>query len=111
MYVELYAAWRTEITEADLGALPFDFYSRIASYLRKIKEENRMLDKKTLKATLLEHEAQHVKRMLHELVWARYKKLVKLTTQTQKPKTRAAETPAATATGSIHHSYGVIVCA
>ena len=84
MYDELYAAWRTEITEADLGALPSDFYERIASYLRKIKEENRMLDKKTLKATLLEHEAQHVKRMLQELVWARYKKLVKLTTQTQK---------------------------
>jgi len=84
VYDELYAAWRTETTEASLGALPSDFYSRIASYLRKIKEENRMLDKKTLKATLLEHEAVHVKRMLQELVWARYKKIVKLTTQTQK---------------------------
>ncbi len=89
MYDELYAAWRAEITEADLGALPSDFYERIASYLRKIKEENRMLDKKTLKATLLEHEAQHVKRMLQELVWARYKKLVKLTTQTQKLPTES----------------------
>jgi DNA replication initiation complex subunit (GINS family) len=84
MYNELYAAWRREITEPSLGALPSDFYSKIASYLRKIKEENRMLDKKTVKASLLEHEALHVKRMLHELVWARYRKLVKLTTQSQK---------------------------
>lgn len=84
MYDELYEAWQKEVTEDSLCALPSDFYSRIASYLRKIKEENRMLDKKTLKAALLEHEAVHVKRMLQELVWVRYKKLVKLTTQTQK---------------------------
>jgi DNA replication factor GINS len=84
VYDELYQAWKTEVTGSSLGALPSDFYSRIASYLRKIKEENRMLDKKTLKAALLEHEAAHVKRMLQELVWARYRKLVKLTTQTQK---------------------------
>lgn len=84
MYDELYAAWKREVNDPTLGALPSDFYSRITNYLRKIKEENRMLDKKTIKATLLEHEAIHVKRMLQELVWSRYKKLVRLTTQTQK---------------------------
>lgn len=84
MYDELYAAWKREVTEPSLGALPSDFYSRITSYLRKIKEENRMLDKKTVKATLLEHEATHVKRMLQELVWARYKKLIKVSTKIQK---------------------------
>lgn len=84
MYDELYAAWKREVTDPTLGALSSDFYSKITSYLRKIKEENRMLDKKSIKATLLEHEASHVKRMLQELVWIRYKKLVKLSTQTQK---------------------------
>jgi DNA replication initiation complex subunit (GINS family) len=84
VYDELYAAWKHETTEKTLGALSSDFYERITGYLRKIKEENRLMDKKTLKATLLEHEAAHVKRMLQELLWARYKKLVKLTTQTQK---------------------------
>ncbi len=84
MYDELYNAWKHEVSELTLGALPRDFYERITSYLRKIKEENRLIDQKNLKATLLEHEAANVRRMLGELLWARYKKLVKLTTQTQK---------------------------
>lgn len=84
MYDELYAAWRFEIENTALGGLPPDFYARAADYLRRIKEENRMLDKKTVKAGLLEHELERVKCMLQELVWARYKKLVALITENQK---------------------------
>jgi DNA replication factor GINS len=83
MYDELYAAWRREIEEASLGSLPPDFYARIVDYLRRIREENKMIDKKSIKVTLLEHEAQNAKRMLKELLWARYKKLVKTITQSQ----------------------------
>jgi DNA replication initiation complex subunit (GINS family) len=84
MYNELYAAWRREIEEASLGGLPPDFYARIADYLRRIREESRMLDKKSVKVNLLDHEAQNVNRMLEELLWARYKKIVKTITQSQK---------------------------
>jgi DNA replication initiation complex subunit (GINS family) len=84
MYDELYNAWKHEVSEPALGVLPRDFYERITGYLRKIKEENRLIDQKNLKATLLEHEVANVRRMIGELLWARYKKLVKLTTQTQK---------------------------
>jgi DNA replication initiation complex subunit (GINS family) len=84
MYDELYAAWRFELENAELGGLPPDFYARAADYLRRIKEENRMLDKKTVKASLLEHELERAKCMLQELVWARYKKLVALVTESQK---------------------------
>ena len=87
MYDELYQAWKHEITEPTLGTLPRDFYERITHYLRKIKEENNLIDNKTLKITLLEKEATNVKCMLGELLWARYKKLVKFTTQTQKLST------------------------
>ncbi len=83
MYNELYAAWRREIEGASLGGLPPDFYARIADYLRRIREESRMLDKKSVKVNLLDREAQNVKRMLEELLWARYKKLVKSITQNQ----------------------------
>jgi DNA replication factor GINS len=83
MYAELYSAWQKEVAGSELGALPPDFYARIASYLKRIKEENGLLDKKTIKASLLDHEAQHVKRMLEELVWLRYKKLLKLVTKSQ----------------------------
>jgi DNA replication initiation complex subunit (GINS family) len=83
MYNELYVAWRREIEEASLGGLPTDFYARISDYLKHIREETRMLDKKSVKVNLLDHEAQNVKRMLEELLWARYKKLVKTITQNQ----------------------------
>jgi len=83
MYDELYVAWRREIEHASLGGLPTDFYARISDYLKCIKEETRMLDKKSVKVNLLDHEAQNVKRMLEELLWARYKKLVKTITQNQ----------------------------
>jgi DNA replication initiation complex subunit (GINS family) len=78
VYNELYAAWQRETESTALGRLSPDFYARIADYLRRIKEETRMLDKKTVKAGLLERELQNVKRMLQELVWARYKKLAKI---------------------------------
>jgi DNA replication initiation complex subunit (GINS family) len=84
VYDELYAAWQREIESTALGRLPADFYARIADYLRRIKEETRMLDKKTVKAVLLEHELQKVKRMLQELIWARYTKLVKMVSESQK---------------------------
>jgi DNA replication factor GINS len=84
MYNELYAAWRREIDDASLGGLPPDFYDKIADYLRRIREENKMLDKKSVKVNLLEHEAENVKRMLEELIWARYKKLIKTITESQK---------------------------
>ena len=84
MYDELYAAWRFELENTELGGVPSDFYARAADYLRRIKEENRMLDKKTVKAGLLEHEFARVKSMLKELVWARSNKLVTLITESQK---------------------------
>jgi len=84
MYNELYAAWRKEIEEAPLGGLPPDFYVRTADYLRNIIEENKILDKKTIKVNLLDHEAQNARWMLEELLKARYKKLVKTITQSHK---------------------------
>jgi len=84
MYDELYAAWRREIENAELGALPGDFYARAADYLRRIKEESRMLDKKSVKASLLEHEMANARRMVQELLSARRKKLLKTAVQGQK---------------------------
>jgi DNA replication factor GINS len=84
VYDELYDAWRFELENAELGSLPPDFYARAADYLRRIKEESRMLDKKTVKVGLLEHELERVKCMLQELVWTRYRKLVALISENQK---------------------------
>jgi DNA replication initiation complex subunit (GINS family) len=87
VYNELYAAWQREVTESSLGALPPDFYAKIAEYLKRIKEENKPQDKKSVKVNLLEHEEKNVSRMLEELLWERYKKIIKTTTKLQKVPT------------------------
>jgi DNA replication factor GINS len=84
VYNELYNAWKAEVSDSSLGSLPSDFYVKINSYLAKIKEDNKLLDKKSLKVTLLEHEKQHVNQMLEELLRLRYEKLLKAITETQK---------------------------
>jgi DNA replication factor GINS len=75
MYNELYEIWKHELESAELGRLPPDFHSRIADYLRRLKEESRMLDKRTVKARLLKSEMRNVKRMVRELIRTRYGKL------------------------------------
>ena len=81
MYNELYDAWMRELQNPELEKLPSDFYSNAAKYLKKLKEEGRMLDKRTVKARLLRIEGQNVKRMLHELIKTRYKKLLRKTSE------------------------------
>lgn len=84
MYNELYEAWRRELENIKLGRLSSDFYSRIASYLRRLKEEGRMLDRRTVKARLLENEMRNVKRMVRELIQERYRKLVRKAAEGEK---------------------------
>jgi len=84
MYNELYEAWKRETESSELGKLPPDFYANVAEYLRKLREEGRMLDKRTVKANLLSKEMQNVKRMVHEVVQSRYRKLVKKVAKSEK---------------------------
>lgn len=84
MYNELYAAWRREIDDSSLGGLPPDFYAKIADYLRRMREENKQLEKKSVKVNLLEHESENATRMLEELLRIRYKKILKAVTKSQK---------------------------
>jgi DNA replication initiation complex subunit (GINS family) len=78
MYDELYAAWRLEIENGELSSLPSDFYARLADYLRRIKEENKMVDQKTVRTTLLEREKANAAHLTYELIHTRYRKLFKM---------------------------------
>jgi DNA replication factor GINS len=84
MYNQLYAVWKKELESPELQKLPPDFYSEISSYFKKLREESRMLDKRTVKAELLETEMKNVKLMVHGLISIRYKKLIKKTSEGQK---------------------------
>ena len=76
MYNELYELWKKEKeNENAIQRLPKNFYAKIADYIKKTREENRMLDKKTIKAKLLDLEFKNVKIMAGELFEIRYRKL------------------------------------
>ena len=76
MYSQLYEIWKQELEDPELVKLPQDFYAGIVDYVKKLKEESRMLDKRTVKANILRKEMQNMKRMVWELVWVRYRKIV-----------------------------------
>lgn len=76
MYSQLHEIWKQELEDPELVKLPPDFYAGIAEYVKKLKEESRMLDKRTVKANLLKKEMQNMKRMTWELIQARYRKIV-----------------------------------
>jgi DNA replication initiation complex subunit (GINS family) len=76
LYNELYEIWKKEKeNENAIQRLPKNFYAKIAAYIKKTREENRMLDKKTAKAKLLNIEFENVKMMVGELFELRYRKL------------------------------------
>jgi DNA replication factor GINS len=75
LYDELYEAWKKEKENVEIQRLPKNFYAKIAEYVKKIREEHRMLDKKTTKAKLLKCEFENVSSMAKQLFQLRYKKL------------------------------------
>jgi DNA replication factor GINS len=79
VYDELYGAWLREKESVDVLALPKDFFFRLAQYVKKLKEESRMLDEKSTRARLLLQEAKNAKKLSEELIRLRYEKLVKKT--------------------------------
>lgn len=77
MYNELYETWRREKDSAVLEPLSKDFYIRLVEYVKKIREESRMLDEKTTRGRLLLHEAESARKMVKELLKLRHEKVVK----------------------------------
>jgi len=77
LYDELYEAWKKEKENVEVQRLSKNFYAEITDYVKKIREESRMLDEKTTKAKLLRHEFENVQKMVRELVRLRYNKALK----------------------------------
>jgi DNA replication initiation complex subunit (GINS family) len=74
LYNELYDLWKIENENERIQRLPRNFYTKVATYIKKLKEENRMLDHKTTKSRLLDNEFKNVRAMVNELFLLRYKK-------------------------------------
>jgi len=79
MYEELFEAWKREKEKAELQALPRDFYVNLVNYVKKIREESRMLDKKTTRARLMHREFENTKKLVKELMKLRREKILRKT--------------------------------
>lgn len=77
MYGELLEAWRQELESVELVKLAPGFYGKAADYLKHLREESRMLDRRTSKARLHREEMQNARRLLRGLVQLRFKKLIR----------------------------------
>jgi len=80
MYDEVYDAWKREQENTELQPLSKDFYVRLAGYVKKIREESRMLDTNTAKAKLIKHELRNAHRLIEALVKLRYEKIFEAAT-------------------------------
>ncbi len=81
MYDEVYDTWRKERENSELQPLAKSFYVDLAGYVKKIREESRMLDEKTAKARLIKHELHNVRKLVKALVQLRLEKIFQATTQ------------------------------
>jgi len=72
----LYGAWKREKLLPELQPLNEDFYSQVSGYIKKLKESQRMIDDKTLKARLLRNEIENAKKLASELLDLRFKKII-----------------------------------
>jgi DNA replication factor GINS len=80
LYDEAYDAWRKEQGSTELQPLAKDFYARLAGYVKKIREETKMLDERTAKARLIKHELRNTRRLIKSLVQLRYEKIFRAAT-------------------------------
>ena len=74
-YEELQEAWKREFHNQELMPLKQDFFKEIASYVKRLREAERNLDAKSLKAIIIEEESQRLSQLLTQLLDRRMQKL------------------------------------
>ena len=74
-YDDLAQASRREQHNAELQPLRQGFYKDLAAYIRRLKEAQRNVDAKSLKAVVIEEELQRVEKLLTQLLDQRLAKL------------------------------------
>lgn len=76
MYQELHDAWKREKLSRNLQALPKNFYEKAADDIRKLREAQRTIDNKTMKARLLKQELENSRKLLSEILATRFRKML-----------------------------------
>jgi len=75
IYDETIEAWRREFQFSELQELRPDFFRDVAGYVRRLKESQRNLDQRSLKAILLDEETRRIERLTTEIIDRRLSKI------------------------------------
>ncbi len=75
IYEETVDAWRRELRNAELQPLRPGFFKDFASYVRRLREAQRNLDPKSLKAIIMDEEMNRLAQVVTQLVGRRLEKL------------------------------------
>jgi DNA replication initiation complex subunit (GINS family) len=78
LYDETFEAWRKEYNSTELQSLRPDLYKDIAAHIRRLKEAERNLDQKSLKASILEDELDRIQRLVQLLLDKRVEKMAQM---------------------------------
>lgn len=70
--------WTEEKRTRIIQPIPRDFYLDLARYIKKIQEEKRMLDEKTVKGALIWKEEENVRDLFRQLIQLRFEKVVSM---------------------------------
>ncbi len=91
IYEETMDAWRRELRNSELQPLRPGFYKDLASYVRRLREAQRNLDSKSLKAILMDEEMNRLEKVVSQLVDRRQEKLWSEAQHSQTPNIDSSE--------------------
>lgn len=75
-YNKLYTIWKVEKSTRELQPLPSGFYKELSEYISTVRREIKLVDEKSLKASLLKVEKKNVEYLITDLLEARYLKFI-----------------------------------
>ncbi len=78
IYDETFEAWKKEFNSPELQNLRPDFYKDVAGNIRRLKEAQRNLDQKSLKASILEDELARLQQLVQQLLDKRVEKMARM---------------------------------
>src|SRR5438309_10638180 len=90
-YDEIQQAWKRELQNPELQPLRQGLFKDLASYIKRLKEAQRNLDPKSLKAIVMDEETKRLEQLLTQLVDRRLEKLWTHANQDQSTNLESSE--------------------
>jgi DNA replication factor GINS len=77
MYDILFEIWKIEKLNEELQPLKPDFYEKVFNFIKKLNENERLVDPSSMKNILLKIEKERINKIISELLEVRFKKIYK----------------------------------